>query len=775
MRFSKLRSPFAIAALCLAPGCLTSEPPDASEAPPYRGAGAVVFESVHRVAAGGRALATSHGELDPAVALRAGRPWAFLDEPVRYDDEAWSVGDDGGSESGYRVVRVENRAPIARTSAPARPAVGAALTGRAAAARAGDKLSIVLALRDVPAWTIPLRGDFSRSAADLVRGADERAAALRERTAQIRALADGVVAQIEGLGGVVTGRGRYGGWVTADVPPAAVGALAARTDLTRLDLFEGHAEPTGIYLGDVRGAAFLDGDRFHAAGYTGESPNQGRHGYGDITVGVIEPGSLEDEACFLYDGASCAGASRLRERFECHDADGNGNICEPVANFADLEDDTARHGTIVTSIIAADYTQGQGDGQALGDSAWVSGAHSALWEQRATGMAPEASVVFFGEHAGGGPAFADSFDDAIDRSLDITNSSWGWNGSGAVACNMRALGPHEMELENAFDDGILNVVAAGNSNSDADAAATCNIGSPADVPKALAINAVDGNEPACKASYNDCVLDTDYSSTGGMSGEVNGTVYSGIISGIGLVAPTWINNATSESGTYGAVGGVWTGTSMAAPVVAGAAALVKDQYLSSGQTWINLPGRLQAVMLSMGDRHAAAWKGAATTQQTSGSDRLWGLGKLKLRLYESGGGLGAWGNHVRTTTFVPASGDVVYAPFAAPMPAGVTMVKCVMMQNEDMSSKDDVSKIDLIMRLRQPVDGACSVAGGAVTATRTDLSRDVKKMGAIEDSQATVAGRCLEVTLESEHVTASGVTTNTVCTYASVDDDADAQ
>ena len=62
--------------------------------------------------------------------------------------------------------------------------MGEALAGRAAATRAGDKLSIVLALRDVPAWTIPLRGDFSRSAADLVRGADERAAALRAGSPQ---------------------------------------------------------------------------------------------------------------------------------------------------------------------------------------------------------------------------------------------------------------------------------------------------------------------------------------------------------------------------------------------------------------------------------------------------------------------------------------------------------------------------------------------------------------------------------------------------------------
>lgn len=758
---------FTAAALCLAPGCLTSDSSDPPE-------GDVVFESVRRTGGEGGAQATSRGALDPAVALRAARPWAFQGEAVHYDDEAWSVGDDRGTESGYRVVKVTNPAPAARAAAPERPVVGEALARRVAGAAAGgaNPIPISIALRGVPAWTIPLRGDFSRSAADLVRAADERGDALRERAAKIRAIADGPAAQIEALGGRVTGRGRYGGWVTAEVPAGAVERLAARGDVSRVDLLEGRAEPLGIYLGDVRGPAFVDGDRFIAAGYTGESQNPTRHSYPDITVGVIESGSLEDEACFLYDGADCTGTSRLRERFQCDDWDSDGNICEPVANFADLDDGSASHGTIVTSIIAADYTQGQGNTQELGDAAWTGSSHSATWEQRATGMAPEASIVFFGEHSGGSPAFADSFDDAIDRGIDITNSSWGWSPGDAPACNMRALGVHEMELENAFDDGILNVVAAGNSNDDADATATCNINSPADVPKALAINAVRGQEAACQADYNDCILDTNSSATGGMSGEVNGTVYGGIISGVGLVAPTWINNATSASGSFGSVGGVWNGTSMAAPVVAGAAALVKDQYLTAGNTWINLPGRLQAILLSMGDRHAASWKGPVTTQQTSGTDRLWGLGKLRLRLYESGGGLGAWGNHVRTTTFAPATADVVYVPFASPIPASATVVKCVMMQNEDMSSKDDVSKIDLIMRLRQPVNGACSAGAGTVTATRTDLSRDIKKMGAIEDSQATLAGRCLEVTLESEHVTSSGITTNTVCTYASVDDDA---
>jgi len=320
VQFCITATALSVAATCT----ITGDPP---AEPVVRSAGEVVFESVRRITDDGRVLGTSaRGDLEPAVALRAGRPWAFFDEPVGYDDEAWSVGnDDGTTESGYRVLRSAERAPILRVQTAGRATVGAALARRMTAAAAGERVSVMVVLRGVPRWTIPLRSDYARSAVDLAQAADERAAALAERKAQIRALAVGPAAQIEELGGRITGRGRYGGWLTAELPSQAIDALAGRTDVARLELSEGRVEPAGIRLGDVRGQPFIDADRFLAAGYTGERANPSRHSYGDITIGVIEPGSLEDEACFLYDGANCTGPSRLRERFQCDDPDGDGN------------------------------------------------------------------------------------------------------------------------------------------------------------------------------------------------------------------------------------------------------------------------------------------------------------------------------------------------------------------------------------------------------------------------------------------------------------------
>lgn len=732
-----------------------------------------VYESSRRIDAGGQLVdARTTGDLPPDIAVRAGRPWAFLDEQDLYADEAWSIGDGRGTtESGYRVLRMANPAPLSATPTLAPPTVGPALRQRLAGDAGAAPVRVTLILRNVPAWDVPLRPASSTlAAADLVRAGEERAAALAERARLLADMLADPAAQVASLGGRVVARGRYGGWLDAELPPAAVARLAERQDLLRIELAEGSPESHSLPLDGVRAGSHTNGQQLIDAGYTGEQSNPARHGYGDITIGVVEVGLFEDEACFFNDGAGCSGTSRVRERFRCDDDDDDGNVCEPIANFADNDENGAGHATVVASIIAGDYRQGQGDDYALGDGSWTAATgHSAAWESRYTGMAPEASLVLFGQMGGGAPAFADAFDDAIDRSLDITNNSWGWDGSGAQRCELEAVGPHEIELENAFDDGILMVVSAGNNNDPADPTASCNMNSPADLPKALAVNSVDASDAACVADYDDCRLDENYSSTGGMAAEIDGAVYQNAVSGVGLVAPDHIGG-TGASGAHGTVASNYVGTSVAGPVVAGAAALVKDWYLDAGQSWINLPGRLQTVLLAMADRHSAAWKGGASSQRTFGSDRLWGLGKLRLRLLQNGAGAGPWGNHFRTTSFTQSGTTSVYVPFASPIPAGATLVKCVLLQVEDMSGKDDISKVDLEMRLRQPINGSCASVG-ATTATRIDATRDVKKMGAIEDQQATIGNRCLQITLDAEQVTSSGVTAQTMCYYAGIDDD----
>ena len=172
-----------------------------------------------------------------------------------------------------------------------------------------------------------------------------------------------------------------------------------------------------------------------------------------------------------------------------------------------------------------------------------------------------------------------------------------------------------------------------------------------------------------------------YSGTGQLTvenGGIDANTYKGTcskcVSGISLTAPTRICESTGAAGIRGTVGGCFAGTSASAPVVAGAAALVKDQYLTNGQAFINDPGRLHTVMLAMGDRHTHNWGDTSTSQMTFDSSRLTGLGRLKMRLLENGANMDPWGNHVLVRSFVSTFVNHTYAPWSLPMPAGTEMV-----------------------------------------------------------------------------------------------------
>lgn len=764
----------------------------------------VVFESTREEAADGTVVWSSVvGDLDDETALRVGRPWSYLHEDVSYREEGWSYSRDGVSTVyGYRVVAVPNPSPLAKESPEGPPEVTADLAAELADGDPTVAIPLTVEVRGMPEWDVPLRPvPFTLSALDLAAAEERRRVALDARRELGSTLLDPVAKLIERLDGEVVARGSLGGWLTARVPAGSVRVLMASEEIKRMSLLRGRVEEHGPSLGRLRSDSFIDARQFLDAGYTGEAPNPARHAYGDITVGVVEAGQLEDDNCFVYDGAGCSGTSRLRAMYRCDDFDRDGNYCEPVSRFRD-NDESANHGTLVTSVILGDYTQGQGDPYALGDDNWTpSFGHSSTWASEATGIAREASVVFFGQVADNdtddgtetSAGFADAFDDAIDLGVDITNSSWGWSGNGATSCSLTAVGPHELEAENAFDDGILMVTSAGNPNTpvcagapavtcsvSSDCAAgtgpcvaassACNIGSPADLPKTLAVNALNAAEPSCESAYSSCLTDPNFSANGGIDAEYNGATCAGCITGISLTAPDRFCQGTSALGLHGTVGSCFAGTSASSPVVAGAAALVKDQYLSNGQAFINSPGRLHTVMLAMGDRNHHTWGATSSTQQIVNASPLMGAGRLKMRLLENGAGMDPWGNHVAVVPFAAPGVDFVYHPWIDLLPAGTNLVKCVAYSVEDMSSKSDISRVDLEVRLYQTSANYCGSLG-PLTYTRIDAGAEIKHISAITSSDTTLANRCVEVTLEPNHITNSGVTVIANCYYSGVEDE----
>ncbi|MEM1204402.1 MAG: S8 family serine peptidase [Acidobacteriota bacterium] len=736
----------------------------------------VVYEMVRTKTTNARGEANftlrgERGALSPEIQQRAARPWSYFDEDAIYDEDAWSVQRPGGEiEYGYRVTRGKNPTPVHRSPSWGPPEIDPSVDGAVEALDRGAKLNLNLKLRNMPEWDVPLLSPaFTLGVDDLESQRLDRRLARDRRAATLETLAASLISDIERAGGDVLQRHPSVGWITVAVPPAALDWLVDRQDLALITSTLGRAEEQSIDQGDLRDESRTEAARFWNQGHTGERSNSTRHGFGDITVAVVEPGYFEDEACAFYEGANCTGTSRIQERFRCDDADGDGNLCEPTANFP--TSDEGSHGTKTAGAILGDYTDNQGCGQAVGDSGWVSGCHSNDWERRATGMTPEARLIYFGGYLSGfgSNSYADAFDDSIDRSVDMINNSWGLT---AGRCNEVTTQIYEEELENAFDDGILVVTSAGNNNGAT--AASCNVNSPADVIKSLTINAFDTNWDTCDDDYNLCPLAYGASARGGGDAIIDGVTYANALTMIDLVAPGGYRMALGPDGAYGESNESYGGTSSAAPIVTGLAALVKDWYLSNGLTWINSPGRLHTVMLAMGDRHFSpdpSDKSVPTLQRTYRAGDRFGLGRVKLRLLDSGGGVGAFGNHMKTRSFTSGSSDFTYVPFSNPMPAGTEILKCVTMLDEDMSSKNDISRIDLEMRLRQPVNGSCS-ANGAWYASRIDASRDSKRMTALEDGGSlSLAGKCPVITLDKRHVTSQGITTHTMCYYAARGDD----
>ncbi len=394
---------------------------------------------------------------------------------------------------------------------------------------------------------------------------------------------------------------------------------------------------------------YVDAEQFIARGWTGEYSNIINHGYPDMVAAVVDNGGFADKPCFTMEADTTpntcgAGLSRQRiiARWDC-----DGGTCTELADndvYPYRGSQGTSHGTTVTSALLADYNDCQGYTRWLQDQG-TSGCteanpstcdcHSAAWQEDSSAAAQEAHLIYYSIGSGGGST-AKAFDSILaNYNLDVLNHSQS-NKNPSARCKPKNTSSSENNAENLYDDGVFVVNSSGNS----DPGTGCTIGSPADVQKVWTATSVNIHN---SCTYSECFISTGFSRTGGMTVNVkaDGSTTT-TVSIVDSATPHHLTHLTrdAENDTpeydYGKVKfNPTSGSSIAAPVTTSLAILVKEAFLRAGKGWINYPGRLHSVMMAMHDRHWAATKAALTTQRTSGTHDIWGLGRIKLRLFQN--------------------------------------------------------------------------------------------------------------------------------------------
>jgi hypothetical protein len=743
--------------------------------------GAVVYEAVRLFSAEGELLdIDEQGTWSYTLDERVARPWLHLDEGVVHDELAWELEHpDGTIEAGYRVTAVTidgvEGPPLERTT-PA-PVLSPSFADELSSLDAGAEVGLLIR---VAGWTreplpwVPHRSTLSPEDYEAYLDHKRVSAAAQRQT--LADTAEDLVLAIEQAGGSVDAY-LLTGSIAARIPASAVAGLASRSDIEQLrpdrmseegaHLFD-HVVGDPVPLGDLR--VMTGVQTYINAGWDGKTcldpPFIGC--WPGYHLGVIESVGFKDNACFQ--GWSSCSTVRHRTLFDC-----TGSGCTTTTGFANLADN---HGTHVTSIALGDYSHGQ----AAGYESSIAPGHSD-WEDEASGFALRGGFDYYATGSleskeVQGYECARGLGHAACQTVDVINYSKGHeNGQ----CNAASWTDIEGALEDAWDDGVLPVAITHNNQSGT-YIDECRVRDPADIPKALAVGAI---EPSASIPYHSWPY-VAYSNRGGGASKVywgpfvGWVTFPNAMSMVDLVASGRPGYVTSIEGTWGTVSAdgpvkvpMWPwqqpeptqGTSFAAPQVAGAALLVKQRHFALGHAWINNPGRLHAAMLSMGDRATLGSNGATVSSCISGArircgaDRYYGMGRLALRRHNR-----FW---MRTRTFTSSTPTTVKEVWSDPLNSNHRLVKCVMQQREDMvgPNKDNIGRIGLrIQIIGKDPQGNCSVDGGDVFMTVDDHAPDDKHMVATTDEEVALADRCVQFVFFKHSLSSAGsVPTHTYC------------
>jgi len=412
-----------------------------------------------------------------------------------------------------------------------------------------------------------------------------------------------------------------------------------------------------------------------------------------------------------------SGVSRVTNNWNC-----KVNPCAPVPGSWAYNH---AHATVVAAAAAADLELGQDPTQ------------TDPWERlRRSGMAPNANIAFY---LGNSCAHvARALNRAAADGVDILNMSMGYGGpfcDRSYDCsNINAT------IRAAADAGVLLVVAAGNVTN---GQTFCSIDHPVYRPEVLGVGNLNSDDYT--RPYN-LLLPAPASAAGGMVVRTHNSSTNRFQSGLALMAPG-VFSVLATTGSWWSYSDVVGGTSIAAPVVAGSAANMRQalNFLSStgGFGWHNGNNTrlLFTTMLAMGD--GTTGLGAFNYRNMSYQT---GAGRIRMHWPQSPGGITAptgWGGRSFT---INNNQTAKWNVGVGPLPMGVTVWKSAVTWFENDLNK--IADIDVFL-----VD-TCPPGGGEVILMRQD-DYDTRNRLAFKNDPYYV-GKCLQMKVHGYNVPVGG-------------------
>jgi hypothetical protein len=440
-------------------------------------------------------------------------------------------------------------------------------------------------------------------------GASAREAAIAGRARSLAPIQDALVARARARGGSEVGRSWLANLVTLRLSSVAAASLAESADVLGVSF---DAVPTPLADQDlcsaplggntigIDGASYRTGNREAnlPTAYNGDSG--GRAG-ARTRVAVIEAGGdfpVRNHYAFRFSSP----ADRIVVSKSCNSASCTTSTPAGVTS----------HGNAVAQWAAGSVEPGQ-DPNCTSQSRLTRSGSGSYGSQLLYYAAPSCE------------AERRALEDAVGNGADIVNFSL--SNDNATQCNRSFdCGGLNAAIRNATNAGTLIVAAAGNDGNAPGCNSQCCLAHPARRPEVLTVGGL--NTLNRTTDYNSYSHDSN-SAAGGVLMDMNDG-YNGTDSGVDLLGPYSVNfTGANAPGWYANSGAtIASGTSFAAPAIAGAAASVLDGFRSIG--WYQDARTLRLNLLLMGDA------GSFWGDSLSGIGTSWGAGRMHAAVPYSG-------------------------------------------------------------------------------------------------------------------------------------------